>query len=187
MTACLMLSRFDSPGSVWKRQKNKKSRKLNFCRGFRKEDRLVPVITLVFYYHPDVWDGSQDLYGILRWSEDEDKNEILKKYISNYRINLIDAGNVKELERFHTDLQEIFGMLQCRQDKEKLLHYVKSKEQYFRHVDEETYQVLREFLHSETILKQPFEKEKREEQVDMCKRAPKICIRTIIYKRGKKK
>ena len=30
-------------------------------------------------YHPDVWDGSQDLYGILRWSEDEDKNEILKK------------------------------------------------------------------------------------------------------------
>ena len=140
-----------------------------FLSRFRKEDRLVPVITLVFYYHPDVWDGSQDLYGILRWSEDEDKNEILKKYISNYRINLIDAGNVKELERFHTDLQEIFGMLQCRQDKEKLLHYVKSKEQYFRHVDEETYQVLREFLHSETILKQAFEKEKREEQVDMCK------------------
>ena len=123
----------------------------------------------IIHYHPDTWDGSHDLHGILRWSDDEDKNEILKKYISNYRINLIDAGNVKELERFHTDLQEIFGMLQCRQDKEKLLHYVKSKEQYFRHVDEETYQALREFLHSETILKQAFEKEKGEEQADMCK------------------
>lgn len=50
-----------------------------------------------------------------------------------------------------------------------MLHYVKSKEQYFRHVDEETYQALREFLHSETILKQAFEKEKGEEQADMCK------------------
>lgn len=44
---------------------------------------------------------------------------------------MIDAGNVKELERFHTDLQEIFGMLQCRQDKEKLLHYVKVKNNTF--------------------------------------------------------
>lgn len=36
-------------------------------------------------------------------------------------------------------------------------------------MDEETYQALREFLHSETILKQAFEKEKGEEQADMCK------------------
>lgn len=101
---------------------------------------MVPVITLVFYYHPDAWDGSLDLHGILRWSDDEAKNKILQKYVSNYRINLVDAGNIKELENFHTDLQEIFGMLQCRQNKVQLLNYVKSKEQYFRHLDEETYQ-----------------------------------------------
>ena len=115
---------------------------------------MVPVITLVFYYHPDAWDGSLDLHGILRWSDDEAKNKILQKYVSNYRINLVDAGNIKELENFHTDLQEIFGMLQCRQNKVQLLNYVKSKEQYFRHLDEETYQVLQEFLQSERILKQ---------------------------------
>ena len=33
-------------------------------------------------------------------------------------------------------------MLQCRQNKVQLLNYVKSKEQLFRHLDEETYQVL---------------------------------------------
>lgn len=111
-----------------------------FLSQFRKADKLVPVITLVFYYHPDAWDGSLDLHGILRWSDDEAKNKILQKYVSNYRINLVDAGNIKELENFHTDLQEIFGMLQCRQNKVQLLNYVKSKEQYFRHLDEETYQ-----------------------------------------------
>lgn len=78
-----------------------------FLSQFRKADKLVPVITLVFYYHPDAWDGSLDLHGILRWSDDEAKNKILQKYVSNYRINLVDAGNIKELENFHTDLQEI--------------------------------------------------------------------------------
>lgn len=140
-----------------------------FLSQFRKADKLVPVITLVFYYHPDAWDGSLDLHGILRWSDDEAKNKILQKYVSNYRINLVDAGNIKELENFHTDLQEIFGMLQCRQNKVQLLNYVKSKEQYFRHLDEETYQVLQEFLQSERILKQEIKKEEGEEQIDMCK------------------
>ena len=52
-----------------------------FLSRFRKEDRLVPVITLVFYYHPDVWDGSQDLYGILRWSEDEDRRDFSRIFM----------------------------------------------------------------------------------------------------------
>lgn len=60
-------------------------------------------------------------------------------------------------------------MLQCRHDKTQLLNYVKSKEQYFRHVDEETYHVLREFLQSERILKQEIKKEEGEVQIDMCK------------------
>ena len=49
------------------------------------------------------------------------------------------------------------------------MNYVKSKEQYFRHLDEETYQVLQEFLQSERILKQEIKKEEGEEQIDMCK------------------
>lgn len=156
----------------WKHLESSEEQKVTgaeFLSQFRKADKLVPVITLVFYYHPDAWDGSLDLHGILRWSDDEAKNKILQKYVSNYRINLVDAGNIKELENFHTDLQEIFGMLQCRQNKVQLLNYVKSKEQYFRHLDEETYQVLQEFLQSERILKQEIKKEEGEEQIDMCK------------------
>lgn len=50
---------------------------------------------------------------------------ILKKYVQNYRINLIDVGNLKNLERFQTDLQEIFGMIQCKGSKEKLIEYLR--------------------------------------------------------------
>ena len=82
---------------------------------------------------------------------------------------MIDAGNLKNLERFQTDLQEIFGMIQCKESKEKLIKYLREKESYFRNVDEETYQAIREFLHSERILKGQIKKEEGKETVDMCK------------------
>ena len=95
--------------------------------------------------------------------------QVIQKYVQNYRINLIDAGNLKNLERFQTDLQEIFGMIQCKGSKEKLIEYLREKESYFRNVDEETYQAIREFLHSERILKGQIKKEEGKETVDMCK------------------
>ncbi len=72
------------------------------------------------------------------------KSEILKNYVPNYRLNLIDAGNVECLERFRTDLHEIFGMLKYRNQKTELLH-------------------------SERILKKEVGKKNREESIDMCK------------------
>ena len=137
-----------------------------FLSKFRKGDRLIPVLTLVFYYDVDQWDGSKDLYGILQWSEDEKKNAVLREYIPNYRINLIDAGN---LERFKSDLQEVLGMIQCRGDKENLLKYINDRKEYFQNVDEETYYVIREFLHSERMLKENIEKSQGKETVDLCK------------------
>ena len=43
------------------------------------------------------------------------------------------------------------------------------REEYFRNVDEETYQVMREFLHSEKMLKENVERIEGKETVDMCK------------------
>ena len=123
----------------------------------------------VLEYDVDQWDGSKDLYGMLQWSEDEKKNTVLKEYVPNYRINLIDAGNLEHLERFKSDLQEVLGMIQCRGDKESLLKYINDRKEYFQNVDEETYYVIREFLHSERMLKENIEKSQVKETVDMCK------------------
>ena len=106
---------------------------------------------------------------MLRWSEDEKKNAVLKEYVPNYRINLIDAGNLEHLERFKSDLQEVLGMIQCRGDTENLLKYINDRKEYFQNVDEETYYVIREFLHSERMLKENIEKSQGKETVDMCK------------------
>ena len=135
-----------------------------FLSKFLKTDKIYPVITLVLYYGTEKWDASTDLYGMF---PKELRSPALEPYVSNYRINLVEAGNVKQLEKFHTDLQQIFGMLQYRSNKTELIHYMQKNESYFRNVDEETYEVIREFLHSERILKKEVSK-KKEEKIDMC-------------------
>ena len=155
---------------LWKEREKEEKQKMTapeYLSKWKKDDRLVPVITLVFYYDTEQWDGSTDLHGMLQWGEGN--QELLREYVPNYRINLVDAGNLEHLERFQSDLQEILGMLKCRGNKKELLDYMNKREAYFRNVDEETYQVMREFLHSEKMLKENVERIEGKETVDMCK------------------
>ena len=140
-----------------------------FLSGFQKKDKIIPVITLVFYYDLKEWDGSVDLYGMFHWEEWGEGVELLKPYVSNYKINLVDAGNVENLERFKTDLQQIFGMLKYRGEAQELKNYMKDNESYFKNIDLETYQAAREFLHSEKMLKTYKTKQNGKEKIDMCK------------------
>ena len=86
---------------------------------FRKTDRIFPVITLVFYYDLKKWDEAVELYDMFHFdgqtdTEAETFDLLQPPIIPNYRVNLIDAGNMENINRFHTDLQQIFGVLQYR-------------------------------------------------------------------------
>ncbi len=83
-----------------------------------------------------------------------------KQYITNYRINLIDAANPENAKLFQTDLQEVFGMLQYRRSKTALVNYMNHNSNYFKHVNRETYHVIRAFLNSEKMLKENIEMNK---------------------------
>ena len=73
---------------------------------FRKNDRLIPIISLVFYYGSDPWDGPQDLYDMFRLEGSEEEKVVLEKYLPNYKINLVDAErmNEQEIKYFSEDL-----------------------------------------------------------------------------------
>ena len=136
---------------------------------FRKGDKIYPIITLVWYYGLEPWDGSRDLYGMFSSQEIAGMEELLKKYVPNYHINLVDANNIGDIKRFQTDLQQIFGMLKYRGDKEKLVSYTKEEKKYFQHVNQETYFVMEELLSSKRLLNQVASREEWKEDVDMCK------------------
>lgn len=140
-----------------------------FLSGFRKEDRIYPVITLVFYYDEKEWDGAEDLYGLMGLSRMTKRYPQLKKYIPNYHINLVNAGDIGHLERFRTDLQEVFGMLKYRKDKNGLRKYIKEHQEYFAALDVDSYYAVSVFLKSERLIKQ-LEKRGKDKKgdLDMC-------------------
>lgn len=71
--------------------------------------------------------------------------------------------------RMYSDLQQIFGMLKYRNEKEKLQSYMLKNREYFENVDVDTYQAMREFLRSERQLKSIRNSKGKEERIDMCK------------------
>ena len=96
-----------------------------YLSGFRKEDKLTPVITLVVYFGVDKWDGARSIHEML----DTDDPELLK-YVQDYQINLIEPAGItpSELDRFTTSLREVLGYIKYANDKDKLLSFVTAKQ-----------------------------------------------------------
>ena len=140
-----------------------------YLSGFRKDDVIYPVITLVFYYNEKKWDGAVDLYEMFAGGEDPMIKDALRQYIPDYRMNLIDAGHMEEaqLEKFGADLQQVLGMLKYRDRRKELQGYIQKNEKYFSSVDAETYQALCSFLNMEKGIKE-VEAMQKEERVNMC-------------------
>ena len=115
-----------------------------FLSGLKKMDLLSPVLNIVFYYGEEDWDGSLDLHGLL--GIDRKDCHMLKKYVPNYRINLIDPKKLENLECFQTDLQIIFDMLKYRKNKEDMKDYVLNHNSYFAQIDQDSYNAVRTML-----------------------------------------
>ena len=127
---------------------------------------MIPIISLVFYYGSKPWDGPVDLYDMFQLEGTKEENEILEKYLPNYKINLVDAERLEDVEKFSNDLQVILTMLRYRDSKEELKHYIDENKKFFQNVDYETSQAMKAFLNMKQI---PSETEQKEEMVDMCK------------------
>lgn len=148
------------------RKKNKMSDSDEFLSGMRKEDKLIPIFTLIFYYGDKAWDGSKDIYGLLEEPTNPKVKEALIQFVPNYHINVLDINQLQDVSQYKTDLQVVFGMLKCRKEKEKIKKYVQENADYFYHVDIDTYNVLRVLLKAEKQLEKI--KEKGKEEINMC-------------------
>ena len=166
------LSYVDQIKRIGSSLKDKKVTREEFLSKFRKDDKLIPVITLIFYYGLEEWDASKDLYGMLEVNEYLKESDIFKRFIPNYKINLIDVGHMDNIENLQTDLQVMIGMLQYRSNTEKLERYIREHEDYFTSVDKDTYNAMGELLRSKSKLKKALKtvvSVNGEERVNVCK------------------
>lgn len=66
---------------------------------------------------------------------------------------LIEPAKLEDLSCYKTDLQQVFGMLKYRKDKEKLVDYINKNKDYFSNLTEKSYDAIKVFLKSEKIIK----------------------------------
>ena len=168
------LSYVNQMDQIWKLHEQDKSTKNveseEWLSKFRRDDRLIPVISIVFYYGSKEWDAATSLYDMLDFPEGSEEINLLEEYIPNYRINLLDAGKVEHVERFKTDLQELFQMLKYREEKEKLAQYVTDHRDYFGNIDRDTFLAFGEFLQAGKFWKNIIPKTNQNGgKIDMCK------------------
>ena len=89
------------------KQNNIKLVENEFISGIRKTDRFLPVVTLVLYYGEEDWDGPMCLHDML------DIPEEIKKYINDYRLNIIQIkdNNLQLHNEKNKDLFKIMSII----------------------------------------------------------------------------
>lgn len=130
-----------------------------FLSGFYKEDKLIPVITLVILFHGDKWDGPLSIHDMLDLQDEE-----ILPFVENYRIHLIEPCSIEPelLGHFHSNLREVISFFKYSKNKEKL-RTMFDEDERFRRLDRKAARVIQECGDVK------FEIEEEEEKVNMCK------------------
>lgn len=141
-----------------------------FLSGISKEDRLVPVVSLILYHGSKPWDGPKSLYDMLEFDTSAKEIHALKQVLPDYRLNLIDASNIEHPERFRTSLQHVFSMLKYNTDKQKLYGYAKQHRKDFQDMDNDSMMAMLSLLGEQKRLMKILEtsEDGAKGETDMC-------------------
>ena len=132
---------------------------------YKKTDKIFPVITIVFYYG-DNWDGPKSIKDMLDLDKDLDDSICMQ----NYGINLIEVNSMTdaELDRFQTDIKQVFKFIKNRKDKDKMLEII-SSDPYYRNVEKTAHDMMKVHggLRAYNIKEEDYRSE--EGGIDMCR------------------
>ena len=118
-----------------------------YLYGFRKDNKLYPVLTFVLYSGKEPWDGPVCLHDILDF---KDIPEELARMVADYSINLIDIRRLKDTSMFQTDVRHVFDFIRCAEDK-KALYELVDKEPYFKNVEDDVFDVVSLYANSKEL------------------------------------
>jgi len=146
-------------GRRHKNERNYKGRSSGeYLSGFYKEDRIIPVITLVIFFSPEKWDGPLSLYDMM-----EMKSPRVLSLVQDYKIHLVEPAALtrEELEKFQSSLREVISFIKYSKDKKKLAELLE-RDKKFKHLDPSAALVINTCTRAEITIKEG------EEEIDMC-------------------
>lgn len=119
------------------RNKDFKAGTDEFLSGIAKEEKFVPIITLVVYCgteHP--WDGARCLHDLLELDDE------MTEYVTNYRLNLYDCHEHDVFDEYHTGLRQLFEMVRYGRDKEQMNKLLMENREAYSSLDSDTREML---------------------------------------------
>jgi hypothetical protein len=141
-----------------KKTSEKKPSVGEYLSGFYKEDRLIPVITLVIYFGAEKWDGPMGIHEMLLV-----KDSKILSLVPDYRIHLIAPASLsdEEINKFSTNLREVLLFIKYSKNKEKLAELL-THDNRFKLVDRKAARVMN------TVTNLKLKVEEKEGEMDMC-------------------
>ena len=136
-----------------------------YLSGISREDRFLPVVTLVLYFGKH-WDGPRNLKDLL---DLEGMLPEVRELLADYPVHVIEVGNYPYAEAFRTDLKLVFGFVQNADDKEKLQAFARAEEEALSELAEDAYDLISVMTGTEELDRIKKEKQERKGKVNMCK------------------
>ena len=129
-----------------------------FISGISKEDKLIPVITLVVYLGANRWDGPRTLHEMF-----DIKDERILQYVNDYKLNLIEPAAIEDTTKFQSDFRYVMDFIKHSKDKEKLKEMLEKNKEFFSRVPYETAMLIKHCADVDVRVKE------EKEETNMCK------------------
>lgn len=124
-------------------KKNKQNKELKtsseFLSGLKREDRLIPVVTITLFWGAGKWDGARSLHDMLATTDQR-----VLSYVPDYKINLIVPSEIEDFSAFSTDVGCALDCIKHSGSKEDLMEFFEKNKELFSAIDEETADVISE-------------------------------------------
>ena len=142
------------------KRENDKMSSPEFLSGITKEDKIIPVVTLVIYWGSSNWDAPKSLCEMFRKVDID-----TMRFINDYRINLIAPNEIKDFSMFKTELGKVLEFLNASEDLDKMRNILERNREAYLHMDMDSARMIETF--SKTKLET--EKYEEEEEINVCK------------------
>ena len=129
-----------------------------YLSGMKKEDRLIPVITLVINFGGKAWDGPlslREMYG--------EQSETVLSFVPDYRVQLIDPMRMEDEDfaKLNSSLREVLAYIRYQHDRQKMEKLLDEDERFTR-LERNAAMVIN------TMTNAGIEMNRNEEVVNMC-------------------
>lgn len=142
------------------KEKGTKLSKPEFLSGMAKEDKLVPVLTLVVYWGQEDWDAPCSLHEMFA-----DTDEKVLGFINDYRINLVNPHRMQEedFEKLGESLSMVMRFIKASASEKQMRELLERFVKEYSELERDAAEVIAVCTNIE------IEVEEKGEVIDMCK------------------